>query len=218
MVEDAALFDAWRAGDKRAGRQLFERYYDPLYRFFRNKAGADAVDLVQKTLLGALEGMSRYRGDGSFRSWLFGVAYRQLHSHYRSQVSDRARFDLDAGTLSVFDLDPTPSRVLAERSEQRLLLEALRRIPIELQVALELHYWEQLSDVEIARVLELPLGTAKSRIRRGRLLLAERMAEVAGSPEELRGTLENLDMWAEQLRKLALEGARDPGEKKITER
>jgi RNA polymerase sigma factor (sigma-70 family) len=206
-VEDAALFEAWRAGDKRAGKQLFERYYDPLYRFFRNKAGAEAVDLVQKTLLGCLESLPRYRGEGSFRSWLFGVAYRQLHAHYRSQISERARFDLDASTVSVFDLDPTPSRVLAKHREQRLLLEALRRIPIELQVALELHYWEQLSDVEIARVLELPLGTAKSRIRRGRLLLAERLAEIATTPEELHGTLDNLDVWASQLRKVALDDA-----------
>jgi RNA polymerase sigma factor (sigma-70 family) len=206
-MEDAALFEAWRAGDKRAGKQLFERYYDPLYRFFRNKAGAEAVDLVQKTLLGCLESLPRYRGEGSFRSWLFGVAYRQLHAHYRSQISERARFDLDASTVSVFDLDPTPSRVLAKHREQRLLLEALRRIPIELQVALELHYWEQLSDVEIARVLELPLGTAKSRIRRGRLLLAERLAEIATTPEELHGTLDNLDVWASQLRKVALDDA-----------
>jgi RNA polymerase sigma factor (sigma-70 family) len=207
-MEDAALFEAWRAGDKRAGKQLFERYYDPLYRFFRNKAGAEAVDLVQKTLLGCLESLPRYRGEGSFRSWLFGVAYRQLHAHYRSQISERARFDLDASTVSVFDLDSTPSRVLAKHRELRLLLEALRRIPIELQVALELHYWEQLSDVEIARVLELPLGTAKSRIRRGRLLLAERLAEIATTPEELHGTLDNLDVWASQLRKVALD---DPG-------
>jgi RNA polymerase sigma factor (sigma-70 family) len=205
VEDDSALFEAWRAGDRQAGKRLFERYYDPLYRFFRNKAGAEAVDLVQKTLLGCLENAHRYRGDGSFRSWLFGVAYRQLHTHYRNQMSARARFDLDAQTVSVFDLDPTPSRVLVERSEHRLLLEALRRIPLELQVALELHYWEQLSDVEIARALELPLGTAKSRIRRGRLLLAERLAEVAATSEELRGTLENLDQWAEELRKIALD-------------
>jgi RNA polymerase sigma factor (sigma-70 family) len=198
MTDDAELLEAWRAGDKRAGKQLFERHYDAVHRFFRNKAGPEAPDLVQKTFLGCLESVERFRGEGSFRSWVFAIAYRQLCKHYRTQASERARIDL--GTVSVWDLDPTPSRMLAERSEQRLLLEALRRIPVELQVALELHYWEQLSDAEIARALELPLGTAKSRIRRGRQLLGERMAELAASPAELQSTLANLEQWAAQLR------------------
>ena len=95
--------------------------------------------------------------------------------------------------------------MLAQRREQQLLLEGLRRIPVELQVALELHYWEQMSDAEIARALDMPLGTAKSRIRRARQLLGERMAELAASPAELQSTLANLEQWAEQLRGSALE-------------
>lgn len=199
---DAELLEAWRGGDKRAGKILFERHYHAVHRFFRNKVGPEAPDLVQKTFLGCLESVERFRGDGSFRSWLFAVAYRQLCKHYRTRASERARFEV--GSVSACDLDPSPSRVLAKRREQRVLLEALRRIPIELQVILELHYWEQMSDAEIARVLETPLGTTKSRIRRGRQLLAKRLAEVAESPGELQSTLGNLDQWAEQLRGVAL--------------
>jgi RNA polymerase sigma factor (sigma-70 family) len=198
VVGDAELLEAWRGGDKRSGKLLFERHYDAVHRFFRNKVGSDAPDLVQKTFLGCLESVERYRGEGSFRSWLFAVAYRQLCKHYRSKASERARFDV--ATTSVCDVDASPSRVFAERREQRLLLEALRRIPLELQVALELHYWEQMSDAEIARALELPLGTMKSRIRRGRQLLAERLAELAESSAELESTLANLDEWAAQMR------------------
>ena len=203
MADDAELLEAWRAGDKRAGKILFERHYDAVHRFFRNKVGPEAPDLVQKTFLGCLESVEQYRGEGSFRSWVFAVAYRQLCKHYRSKASERARFDV--GTVSVCDLDPSPSRMLAQRREQQLLLEALRRIPVELQVALELHYWERMSDADIARALDMPLGTTKSRIRRGRQLLAERMAELAASPTELQSTLANLEQWAEQLRGFALE-------------
>lgn len=199
---DGELLEAWRAGDKRAGKQLFERHYDAVDRFFRNKAGADAPDLVQKTFLGCLESVERFRGEGSFRSWLFAVAYRQLCKHYRTRASERERFDVE--TVTVRDLDPTPSRVFAVRREQRLLMEALRQIPIEFQVALELHYWEQMSDAEIARTLGVPLGTMKSRIRRARQLLAERITECAASPSELESTLGNLDQWAEELRAVAL--------------
>jgi RNA polymerase sigma factor (sigma-70 family) len=205
MANDAELLEAWRAGDKRAGKQLFERHYDAVHRFFRNKVGPEAADLVQKTFLGCVESVDRYRGEGSFRSWLFAVAYRQLCKHYRAQASERARFDV--GMVSAADMDPTPSRVVAKRAEQRLLLEALRGIPIEYQVALELHYWEHMSDAEIARALGQPLGTTKSRIRRGRQLLAEQIAQLSSSPAELHSTLGNLDEWAKQLREAALGSA-----------
>ena len=204
---DAELLEAWRDGDKRAGKVLFERHYDAVHRFFRNKVGPDAPDLVQKTFLGCLESVERFRGEGSFRSWLFAVAYRQLCKHSRAKASDRARFDV--GSISVCDLDPTPSAVIAKRREHRVLLEGLRRLPIDLQVTLELHYWEQMSDAEIARALEMPLGTTKSRIRRGRQLLAERMAELASSPAELESTIGNLEQWAEQLRGSALDSEGD---------
>ena len=201
-TDDGELLEAWRGGDKRAGKILFERHYDAVHRFFRNKVGAEAPDLVQKTFLGCVEGVERYRGEGSFRSWLFAVAYRQLCKHYRQASNERARFDF--GTVSAADLDPTPSRVVAQRREHRLLLEALRAIPVQHQVALELYYWEQMSDTEVARTLDLPLGTTKSRIRRARQLLAEHIAKLAKSPAELESTLGNLEQWAEQLRGVAL--------------
>jgi RNA polymerase sigma factor (sigma-70 family) len=209
MLTDIELLEAWRDGDKRAGKLLFERHYDAMLRFFRNKVGPDAPDLVQKTFLGCIESVDRFRGEGSFRSYLFSVAYRQLCKHYRSRTSERARFDV--GTVSAADLDPTPSRVVAKRREQRVLLEALRGIPVEYQVTLELHYWEQMSDADIARALDLPLGTTKSRIRRGRQLLAERIAQLATSPSELESTLGNLDQWANELRDVAL-GSNPPSD------
>jgi RNA polymerase sigma-70 factor (ECF subfamily) len=199
---DLELLEAWRAGDKRAGKQLFERHYDAVHRFFRNKVGTDAPDLVQMTFMGCLTSVERYRGEGSFRSWLFSIAYRQLCKHYRAKSSERDRFDL--GTVSAADLDPTPSRMIAKRREQRALLEALRGIPVEHQVALELHYWEQMSDADIARALDVPLGTMKSRIRRARQLLAERLAQLSSSPAELESTLGNLEEWAKGLRDAAL--------------
>ena len=198
MVSDDDLLEAWRAGDKRAGKQLFERHYVAIDRFFRSKVGDDAGELAQKTFLGCLEAVDRYRNEHNFRSWLFAIAYRQLCKHYRSRASEQARFDF--GTVTAHDLDPTPSSVMARSQEDRLLLEALRQIPLDMQVALELHYWEQLSDAEIARALELPLGTVKSRIRRARLLLGERLEALAGSPELLESTLGNLEAWARQVR------------------
>lgn len=205
MQSDAELLEAWRAGDRHAGRQLFQRYFVAINRFFRNKVGDDAQDLVQKTFLGCLESVDRYRGEGSFRSWLFAVAYKQLCKYYQAQVNEREHFDI--GHVSAHDFDSTPSRVLARRREERLLLEALRRIPIELQVAVELRYWEQMSEAEIARTLGIPVGTLKSRFRRARQLLAEQLHVVATSTDELESTLGGLDEWAARLRDTLFESA-----------
>lgn len=203
MRSDDDLLEAWRAGDKRAGKELFERYYDAIDRFFRNKVGDEATDLAQKTFLGCLESVERYDNRQNFRGWLFAIAYRQLCKHFRERASDRARFDFE--TVSAFDLDPTPTSVIGRSQQEQLLLEALRRIPVDMQVALELHYWEQMSDAEIAEALELPLGTVKSRIRRARLVLTERLEELTNSPEQVQGSLDNLEAWAAEVRERAIQ-------------
>jgi RNA polymerase sigma factor (sigma-70 family) len=202
MRSDDDLLEAWRDGDKRAGKELFARYYDGIDRFFRHKVGEDATDLAQKTFLGCLESVDRYHNQQNFRGWLFAIAYRQLCKHYRTRASDIARFDF--GTVTAFDLDPTPTSIIARSQDEQLLLEALRKIPVDMQVALELHYWEQMSDADIATALELPLGTVKSRIRRARQALTERLSELAESTEQLRNTLDNLEVWAAQVRGQAL--------------
>jgi len=197
MVDDAALVEAWRAGDRAAGSTLFERHYDGVVRFFRNKV-ADAVagDLVQKTFLACFEGLAAYRGEASLRTYLFAIAYRLLCKHYEAQRRNR----IDLASVSAHDLGHSPSEVVALREEQRLMLTALRRIPLEYQALLELHYWEQMTAAEAAGVLAIPEGTAKTRIRRGRQLLAAQLEALAASPELLTRTTSDLEGWARALR------------------
>jgi RNA polymerase sigma-70 factor (ECF subfamily) len=195
--DDGALVDAWRSGDRAAGKRLFERHYAGVARFFRNKVGEGEADLIQRTFLACLEGRERFRGEASFRGYLFAIAYKVLCKHYRERRRGPEALDFEvecAHTLS------SPTQALAARQEQRLLLLALRRLPVDHQVALELHYWEGLTAAEIGVVLDLPLGTAKTRIRRGRALLELQLQSIAESPELLHSTLANLEGWARQLR------------------
>ncbi len=212
MRTDEELLGAWRSGDAGAGKEIFARHYEAVARFFRNKVGDEAPDLVQTTFLGCVEGAERFRGEGSFRSFLFAVAYRQLCKHYRARIAERAR--LDPGTVTAHDLDPTPSRVVAQRQEQRLLLEALRRIPFEYQVALELHYWERMSTAEIAVALDAPQGTMKSRLRRGRALVEEQIQRLTQDAALLESTQARLEDWAMGVRDQVLS---EPEEKKSQE-
>lgn len=194
--DDDAELDAWRAGDRAAGERLFDRYYEPVARFFVNKVGDASSDLIQRTFLACVEGMPRFRGEGSFRSYLFAIAYRQLCLHYRDREGDR----VDLTSVSARALDPSLSGMLVEREQLRLLLAALRELPIELQVVLELHYWEQCTVVEIAAALEIPQGTVKSRLRSGREKLGALIERLAGRPELAASTLHGLETWARELR------------------
>ncbi|MBZ5712433.1 RNA polymerase sigma factor [Nannocystis pusilla] len=199
--DDDELLAAWRRGERAAGQRLFERYYEVVARFFVNKVGDAGTELIQKTFLACVEGMPRFRGDGSFRSYLFAIAYRQLCLHYKT----RAKAPVDLASQSVAGLDPSLASVLVEREEQRLLLAALRSIALELQVVLELHYWEQCPVAEIAAALEIPPGTVKSRLRRGREQLREAIERLAATPALALSTFRGLESWAAAVRARARE-------------
>lgn len=199
MENEQALFEAWRRGDRKAGALLFDRYYEPLARFFHNKVNESATaDLIQNTFLACLEGRERISATNSVRGYLFGVAHNLLRRHYRSSRKSTEPIDFDK--VSASELSPSISQILGARQEQRLLLEALRHIPIDCQEVFELHYWEQLGTTEIAEIIDVPVGTVKSRLQRGRRLLEEQLAALASSPALLRSTLSDLEQWAAELR------------------
>lgn len=193
---DFALLSAWRRGDQAAGRRLLQTYFRSLYLFFSNKVAGDVSDLVQLTMLGCVEGRDRIREDGSFKAYLLGVARHRLYDHFaaRARVGREAIASMPAQTLG-----PSPSSIVARKQQQRRLLAALREIPLELQVVLELHYWEDLSTMELARVLGVPQGTAKSRLRRARQALHEALLRVEPA---LHGhtSAADLERWARSIR------------------
>ena len=197
---DFELLEAWRGGDEGAGRSLFARYFDSVYRFFRNKVDDAAEDLTQQTFMGLVQGRDRFRGDASFRTYIFMIARTRLYSSLRkAQRNDGSSATLSQTSVADLGLQ-SPSRVLAGKQEQRLLLRALRTLPLEMQVALELFYWEELTVTEIADVLETPVGTVKSRLQRARTRLDAAIAELAESDALRQSTMDNFELWAKELR------------------
>jgi RNA polymerase sigma factor (sigma-70 family) len=194
---DQDLLYKWREGDKKAGNELFQRHYDSISRFFHSKVGLQCDDLIQRTFFGCLTGLERFRGDASVRTLLFAIARNQLYSYYEDRDRDQRRFDPQ--TRSMNDLVDSPSTATVSRPEQKLLLEALRRLPVDTQAMLELHYWEGMAIAELAEVFELPVGTVKSRMRKGRQDLEGFINELGRSPELIRSTIEGLDRWAKDL-------------------
>ncbi|MCA9708854.1 MAG: RNA polymerase sigma factor [Myxococcales bacterium] len=204
MRSDVELLEAWRAGDGAAGRALFERHISALSRFFRTKVGDEREDLIQGTFLACVEARDRVRDGASFRAYLFRIARNALYDHLSRR--HRGVSSPDPLTQSCMDLGTSPSRMLAKDQQEQHLLVALRRLPVALQILLELHYWEGMSTAELAEVLEIPQGTVKTRLFRARALLREHLEGVVrqgGLPAQ---TLQNLDAWARSLRDRSEEG------------
>jgi len=188
---DLALVERWRAGERDAGEQLFERHFDGLYRFFQSKSSGDADELVQATLLACLRAKDQFRGESSFRAYLFSIARHVLYRYLRDRRRDE-RFDVT--TTSVAEVITTPGSALARDQDHRALLAALRELSIEQQTLLELHYWEELDTLELARIFDVPPGTIRIWLFRARGKLRARLA--AAAP----GTLVELDRLARSAR------------------
>ena len=196
--DDSALLSAWAAGDAEAGRALVDAHFDRVYRFFRSKLDRGAEDLTQEVFAACVADPTRFRGDGSLRAFLLGVARRILYKHYRArQREGRA---LERQWISAEMIEPSPSVAVAATSEVELLGRALRRLPLDLQIVLELHYWEAASTAEIAQIVEIPVGTVKTRLMRARTELRRRIAELDATPELRRSTLDGLEAWVGRVR------------------
>lgn len=169
--DDAELLATWALGDGDAGGELIERHFAAVHRFFSNKVDRDLDDLVQQTFLRCLEAHARFEQRSSFIVFLLGIARHLLYDYYRQ----RRREPLEFSAASVHDFGTSPSQQVARREEETLLNEALRRIPLDSQVILELTYWEGLSGVELASVLDAPIGTIYSRLHRARESVLEQL-------------------------------------------
>lgn len=185
---DDLLLKAWIQGDRAAGDKLFARHYPSVARFFHNKISAEArEDLIQDTFLACWRSATHLRGPVNFRAYLLGIARHVLMDHLRQLGRRKARMisALDLEEMPVVSFDLSPVAIVVQQEEQRLLLEALRRIPLDHQIALKMHCWEQRTAAEISEVLGIPLGTAKTRLHAGRAHLKDQLRKTARSSEAL---------------------------------
>jgi RNA polymerase sigma-70 factor (ECF subfamily) len=165
---------AAQAGDRDALDALLRRHYDRLYALCRRMAGneADALDATQEALLAVVRGLPRFDGRASFSTWSYRVATNACLDELRR----RRRRPVAAWTP---DDDHTPTSDapgMADTVTQKLAIDAaMATLPLEFRAAVVLRDQCGLDYAEIASVLDIPPGTVRSRIARGRALLAEQL-------------------------------------------
>jgi RNA polymerase sigma factor (sigma-70 family) len=178
---DSDLLRAWQQGDAWAFEELTRRHYVSIRRFFDLRVPGAADDLTQQTFLGALEAASRFRGDASFRTFVFAIAHKQLLRSLRERPAALERFGVDESPTSL-------SMIAVRQQEHQFLLMALTQLPLELQLVTELYYWENLRTAEIGEALSLNPSTVAGRLARARDLLGEHITQMT-RPGPLRDRL-----------------------------
>lgn len=163
MVTDEQLILEFQQGSADAFRELFSRYRQPVYAFFRRRLDhpARAEELAQETFLAVLRARERYEPRATFRSYLYGIAMNLLHAERRRagrEVSDMRAADPPASGDT--------EAVLCVRQAIAQLDETDREVVM-------LREFEQLSYVEIAVLAGIPLNTVRSRLFRARMRLKE---------------------------------------------
>ncbi len=169
--EDAELLDRLGAGEEAAFRLLVERHIDRAYAIALRIIGnpADAEDVVQDTMLKIWTHRGRWQhGRAKFSTWLYRVVSNRCIDLRRKPRTE----NVDV-VPEVADVRPDASSVI-ERNEARDLLEAaMQRLPEQQRVAVILSYHENMSNGEIAEVMDTTVAAVESLLKRGRQQLRE---------------------------------------------
>jgi RNA polymerase sigma factor (sigma-70 family) len=170
------LLARWRAGDRLAGEQLFAKHFAEIYRFFEHKVSGDADDLSQRTFLSCIEARDSFRGQSSFRTYLFTIARNALYDHLR-RLSSGANLDFEVTSIEA--ITTSVGRRIDSARQVEQLRAALQELPAEQQILLELHYWHGLEAAQLAEVFDARPGSIRVRLLRARRALRARMLRVA---------------------------------------
>lgn len=184
------LLVSWRSGDRDAGDRLLHRYVPELEGFFGKRAGRNADELVQRTLLACTQSVTRFEGRSTFRTYLFGIARNQYLMYRRAEAYSGA----EPVTLTTRP-EESPSQLVAVRQEHVLLVRALQRVEPQFALVLRKFYWDERSLEEIAEELDIPIGTVKSRLARGRGSLKAELAKAPMRNELRTAALRELVSW-----------------------
>ena len=185
--EDARILRGLRAGIEEAYEELISRYEQPVYGMVYRLLGnqSDASDVVQEVFLKVFRGVASFREQSSLRTWIYRIAVNEAHNHRRWFARHcRHEVSMTEGQAERGNsLEYTPDRGLSPyeqtlESEHRTLIEhALTRINPTFQTAVVLRDIQNLSYEEIAEILQVSLGTVKSRILRGREALRRELTQ-----------------------------------------
>lgn len=174
MTSDEQLILEFQRGSREAFVELFERYREMIYAFFRRRLpdAGRSEDLAQETFVAVLDGVARYEPRAQFRSYLYGIAFNLLAVERRKNAREHPGAD-EAQEPSATE---GPDASLWVRN-------ALAKLEADAREVLLLREYEQLSYAEIGALLRVPVNTVRSRLFRARMALKDLLVPQQGASQ-----------------------------------
>ncbi|HEX9258292.1 MAG TPA: RNA polymerase sigma factor [Acidimicrobiales bacterium] len=181
-LDEEALLAAARAGDRAALDRLLRAHYDRIHAVCRRITGSetDADDAAQNALIAIVRALPRFDGRSAFSSWVYRIATNASLDELRR----RKRRPLAAATDEPLESGSHDERFETRLAERLSVDEALATLPEEFRVAVVLRDLVDMDYAEIAESLQIPPGTVRSRIARGRSLLARALGDESGNQSD----------------------------------
>jgi RNA polymerase sigma-70 factor (ECF subfamily) len=185
--EDARILRGLRAGIEEAYEELISRYEQPIYGMVYRLLGnqSDACDVVQEVFLKVFRSVGAFREQSSLRTWIYRIAVNEVHNHRRwfirhcrLEVSLENEREEQSNSLEyAADRSRSPYEQAMNNEAKVIIERALTRINPVFRTAVVLRDIQTLSYEEIAEILQVSLGTVKSRILRGREALRRELTQ-----------------------------------------
>lgn len=182
---DRTLIEGLRAGQEGAYETLILRFEQPVYNIVSRLVDdpADAADATQEVFLKVFRNIGHFRGDSSLKTWIYRIAVNEARNqrrwfgrHRAKEVGIEPASHDEQGAIGwLADRNPSPYEIALDHEMQTLVEDALKRVNDHFRAAVVLREIEGLSYEEIASVLDVSLGTVKSRILRGREALRQEL-------------------------------------------
>jgi RNA polymerase sigma-70 factor, ECF subfamily len=178
---------AAQGGDRSALDELLRRHYDRVHAVCRRIAGSsrDADDAAQEAMIGIVRGLAKFDGRSTFSTWAYRIATNAALDELRRRRRRPALHAVPDDGSPPQTTDPTAERQVEAVLDRSSLDGALAGLADDFRTAVVLRDVADLDYAEIAEVLQIPVGTVKSRIARGRSQLAETLGNrdtLAGRP------------------------------------
>ena len=190
QTQEAAVVAELKAGSEQAYAWLIGEFQQPVYGLVYRIVGdpSDAAETAQEVFLKVFRGMKQFHGQSSLKTWIYRIALHEAANRrrwwFRHKAQETSIEPADSDCMpegstqmqvALTDHAESPFDNVAHHEVQRRVEEELRKVPEPYRTTLVLRDLEEMSYEEIAEVLEISLGTVKSRLTRGREALKQRL-------------------------------------------
>lgn len=184
QADDKGLIQRCKQGELEAFNELVARYEKLVFHVAYRLSGNydDANDVAQEAFIRVFNSIGTFRGDANFTTWLYRIITnvylderKKAKAHMQTSIDDYIELEENSVSRQIVDDGPTPEQSVQKMERDQILQQAIMSLPEYQRVMIVLYHTQGKSYEEIAEIMNLAIGTVKSRLNRARLALKEKL-------------------------------------------